>query len=202
MVTYLNTMGESRQDARRRSLEGDCFPLKVDGLFRRPHKFTLFGCLRVLSRGRGGRTHIEISLQGVDLPAEDVSEGLNFGKFLSESLAFATTDPAPSRQRVGGSREVAALTPVTNFGSITVELELLQGVLVSLDAVDPFLTVLHGGSPQVPHAVVHGDVEPELVKLVWPHFGLPYTDGAPAAVLRFARSLVVDEVSISERDEP
>ena len=146
MVTYLNTMGESRQDARRRSLEGDCFPLKVDGLFRRPHKFTLFGCLRVLSRGRGGRTHIEISLQGVDLPAEDVSEGLNFGKFLSESLAFAATDPAPSRQRVGGSREVAALTPVTNFGSITVELELLQGVLVSLDAVDPLLAVLYRGS--------------------------------------------------------
>ena len=145
MVTYLNTMGESRQDARRRSLEGDCFPLKVDGLFRRLHQFTLFGCLRALSRGRGS-TNIEISLQGVDLPAEDVSEGLNFGKFLSESLAFATTDPAPSRQRVGGSREVAALTPVTNFGSITVELELLQGMLVSLDSVDPLLAVLDRGS--------------------------------------------------------
>ena len=139
-------MGESRQNARRRGLEGDCFPLKVDGLFRRLHQFTYFGCLRVLSRGRGGRTNIEISLQGVDLPAEDVSEGLNFGKFLRESLSFAATDPAPGGKRVGGSREVAALTPVTNFGGITVELELLQGVLVSLDAVDPLLAVLDRGS--------------------------------------------------------
>ena len=92
---------------------------------------------------------------------------------------------------------------MTKFGGgASVELELLQGMLVSLDAVDPFLTVLDGGSPQVPHAVVHGDVEPVLVKLVWPHFGFAYAHGPPAAILCFPRSLVVNEVSISERNEP
>ena len=135
------------------------------------------------------------------MPAEDVSEGLNFGKLLGEPLAFATADSAPGGQRVGGGREVAALTPVAKFGA-TVELELLQGMLVPLDAVDPFLTVFDGGGAQVPHAVVHGDVEPQLVKLVWPYFGLAYAHGAPAAVLGFTRSLVVYEVSVSERDEP
>ena len=81
------------------------------------------------------------------MPAEDISEGLNFGQLLGETLALPTANSAPGGQRVGGSREVAALTSVAEFSAdAAVELELLQGMLVSLDAVDPFLTVLDGSS--------------------------------------------------------
>lgn len=37
---------------------------------------------------------------------------------------------------------------------------------VQLDGVDPLVPVLRVLSPEVPHAVVHTDVQPALVKLV------------------------------------